>query len=816
MITQNSIIDREKEYEKIDYIKETDEEINFEPLNNRELFSHQKKEVLAMKKLEETGYFNIKDNQQYPDEYYSNTKKIKTNYAYYKDAFGTGKTTTLLALIACSNPINKSLYKLISNNNKLLPVKIKYPDDLIVDITVIFVGKVFNQWKLLLEENKDKLGKCFYIDNYRNFVKFCEYWSSDKISDYKIILIKTGIMGSKKFDTEVNSYIDKYNYYSYTDKKSIVHIFAELTKNYCFKRLIFDDIDQFNQANQFPFYSVYIPTLFSWYVSATSSPIKEVKPTGGIKKFEDISNHYDNYSTFFNWPVYSYDEFSNYNLIGYKNPKVNFKNTVTIKADPDFIEKSINTTIYNFYTITIKNPFENTISIIGEFGTEQANEIQQALNGDATTKAAELAGILTENPVDILEKLLEKEYKTYKKNVLLETHIINIKNIVTKLPFGEYDEFSSNKFISILKKKEILNTETYYYKNNTMIDIIENLLEETIEKKQKAKIIIDRVKDRIKDGYCIICCDDLSQVDCGITKCCGSVFCGGCIGQMIKQKFSGDCFGCRKTIHITGIVFIKSDTDIEQILEENTKIIVEKEIEEQQKDKEKKDEINNLTKSASNNKEYTEDDINYIIDNLNKQKIIYNLVKGIDNIYQNDNLYPNDNNDNNNLNENKLLFDVGDILAINKLKKDITNELKIESLLEGKLNIPQEKDIKPKVLIFAKYNETINKLNNYLNEKNIKSLILKGSIKQITNTINLFKNSDEYTCLIINSEFNCAGHNLQFATSLIFTHRIVNNTNNDRSVEAQIIGRAQRYGRSCNLKVYWVLYENEQLKQKFE
>jgi uncharacterized DUF497 family protein len=58
--------------------------------------------------------------------------------------------------------------------------------------------------------------------------------------------------------------------------------------------------------------------------------------------------------------------------------------------------------------------------------------------------------------------------------------------------------------------------------------------------------------------------------------------------------------------------------------------------------------------------------------------------------------------------------------------------------------------------------------------------------------------------LLINSQQHCAGLNLQMATDVAFTHKII-----DENVESQVAGRAQRIGRTCNLNIHYLFYQNE-------
>ena len=118
------------------------------------------------------------------------------------------------------------------------------------------------------------------------------------------------------------------------------------------------------------------------------------------------------------------------------------------------------------------------------------------------------------------------------------------------------------------------------------------------------------------------------------------------------------------------------------------------------------------------------------------------------------------------------------------------------------MNIPQVVNGSRKVLVFANYNETLNMIEDFLNENKILFIRLGGTYKERADTIVKFKNHGQV--LLINSQQSCAGINIEFATDLCYFHKII-----DPNIEAQVAGRAQRIGRTCNLKIHYLVYNNE-------
>jgi len=108
-----------------------------------------------------------------------------------------------------------------------------------------------------------------------------------------------------------------------------------------------------------------------------------------------------------------------------------------------------------------------------------------------------------------------------------------------------------------------------------------------------------------------------------------------------------------------------------------------------------------------------------------------------------------------------------------------------------------------KYLIFTEYEKTLNdKITNILTKWNLKYARIKGSGIMITNTVEQYKTGDVNT-LLINSKYFGSGMNLENTTDIIIIHKM------QSDVEMQVIGRAQRFGRVGNLRVWKLYYQNE-------
>lgn len=137
-------------------------------------------------------------------------------------------------------------------------------------------------------------------------------------------------------------------------------------------------------------------------------------------------------------------------------------------------------------------------------------------------------------------------------------------------------------------------------------------------------------------------------------------------------------------------------------------------------------------------------------------------------------------------------------------KKEDNNELcsKETSLLRI-LN----KNPNGKFLIFSNYDKTFENIIKLLKTNNITNNKLIGTSNIINSTIHKF-NDGYIKVLMLNASNYGSGLNLQMATDVIIYHEL------DSGLETQVIGRAQRLGRTNPLNVYYLLNDNEVCKNK--
>ena len=284
-------------------------------------------------------------------------------------------------------------------------------------------------------------------------------------------------------------------------------------------------------------------------------------------------------------------------------------------------------------------------------------------------------------------------------------------------------------------------------------DGIDEAVQEVKDQNDRDKVengmAIQRVKDNLEDGECPIECTPLSESKgIIILKCCSLVI----SAEAASYSISRGCPNCRTTIRMTSLLMIDRNFNLDNIVEE--KGILGDEIEELDEEEEEEENDGPMTKF----------------------KCIVNIIKG----------------------------------TFNKLKdyRQQRTGFKIAKVLEGPKEMPEAPAGERKVLVFANYTETLKALEKELDTAEISYVHLHGTSHQIHELVKKFylpaKDSNAVNVLLINAAKYCAGLNLQNATDLIFTHKIV-----DSNIESQIAGRAARIGRTNRLNVHYVLYHNE-------
>ncbi len=444
-----------------------------------------------------------------------------------------------------------------------------------------------------------------------------------------------------------------------------------------------------------------------------------------------------------------------------------------VQNTPCYNQLSMRLTPINYFKYIFKNSNDKIIGMIDKIDTEV--DITEALNADALGTAAKTLGIETNSVGDMFEMMLGAKYKEYIHYIEYDNALQKMMKYNKSLPLNiRIDEKTNREYTTDLSNHDVENfikrLSTEYWGDWTdyieftspklefaMIDEINRVKKEI----EILKMSLDRVKDNIQGGECQICVLPLEGFDIFINKCCGLIMCAECgiKGNHIGKrggKMMGICSNCNTGIDMSkNMMFISRDFDLQKVYQgiKNNNVNINISIEEKKEDS-KQEENPQPVKTNS------------------KLNALLQILNGYT-----------------------------DIPEKQQFKSHILH------LVEGvaEHSVPQKLGNKKKIIIFNNYEESINNIINFLNENDVPFIYYGGNYRHMAELIHQFKTTD-ISIIIINSSITCAGINLQMATDVIFFHKI-----KDKNIEGQVAGRAQRIGRTCDLNIHYLLYENENM-----
>jgi superfamily II DNA or RNA helicase len=108
-----------------------------------------------------------------------------------------------------------------------------------------------------------------------------------------------------------------------------------------------------------------------------------------------------------------------------------------------------------------------------------------------------------------------------------------------------------------------------------------------------------------------------------------------------------------------------------------------------------------------------------------------------------------------------------------------------------------------KFIIFSESSETYHIIESALKSTNLKYSEVKGTTQHKSNVLNKFRNGD-LNIIFLNGRSDGSGINLPETTDIILYHKV-----GSKELETQLLGRALRLGRTNDLRVHRLLYEQE-------
>ena len=703
------------------------------------------------------------------------TMDYHSSAAILSNAMGSGKTATVLGLLT---------YKPVPNYGAYYPISVNcYPNTergrksysqpvnvilrthhVALRPALIFVGYgVLSQWASEVMKFNPAL-RFFTVDGIHTLKKFYDILHSGKINNYDLIIIKNKtVSGTWEWKHgEMNEGIVDYKI------KSIYNMISVICRNVCFTRLIVDDFDTIGV----PPIAGNINAIFTWFLSSTKKTIS--------KRVLTNTDHM------------SVDTFLHHNNIAYSDIT---KNTVlyklfNVRVSLDYYKTYTNVGRPNFFYYKFTNPSGKVMDLINCMAGDKISEIMEALNGDAIDEAARLAGIEASDPNQIFKALLQKNYENM---AVAKTVLDHFEEYFDQLDIDDLPSFADNPDqTDTYTRKDLRNRRPLEWRYPG----IRSLLSEEKEKWQasfdECSACLERFKSSVKDDECLVCNCELDDEDenYAILPCCKIIIHADCAvrgcsfrkGTMDNaQTIVGRCpFDKSHIVPLEKLCYIKGGFDLSQIdeskFEEDGDAVTSAMTAQERKDRSKYDAILDIIQGI-NAPEQT---------SINLR--ITNLLVG-----------------------REKLGDPDYLTKAPNVRNSL-RELGVGAMTARHLSNWMFLNAQPRVLVFANFDETLDKIEDMLKTHGLNYARLGGTTQQINETVALFQTGVLNT-LLIKSEKYCSSLNLQQATDLIFAHHI-----KDDNVQSQVAGRIQRTGRSCNARIHFMVYDNEIgiLKTKYE
>lgn len=126
---------------------------------------------------------------------------------------------------------------------------------------------------------------------------------------------------------------------------------------------------------------------------------------------------------------------------------------------------------------------------------------------------------------------------------------------------------------------------------------------------------------------------------------------------------------------------------------------------------------------------------------------------------------------------------------------------KFDKIKNFEILVKQKKGVS-KMLVFSNYDSTFTNIIPVLNQNGIRYDFIKGNGAQINAIVNRYR-GDQLDVLLVNARHYATGMNLENTTDIVMFHKF------ETCAEQQVIGRAQRFGRTEPLYVHYLLHCNE-------
>ncbi len=426
--------------------------------------------------------------------------------------------------------------------------------------------------------------------------------------------------------------------------------------------------------------------------------------------------------------------------------------------EASFTEESTNITIINAFKYVFKNAGDAYMGLLCAMDDNEATKILEMLNGDAINTAAAELGIASTSCADIFQRVLDKKYTAHMHDKLILKKINNVIEAHANAEPNDMHEHTMDEIDSIIYNVESNLTVNIKYYSARLQLALSDLKLKWSKMAELSGRAIERVKENIKSGDCQVCCLPLQDFDVFIIRCCGLVVCDLCgiKGNNIKKKYDpisqkmavyGKCANCTAIVDPRkDLIFVDKNFDMDALINSNGDEVDEVKIVE----------VVAVIEPVELFKE---------IENP-KVRAFMKILNGIDQTSESVKL------------------------NITHLLTGITDKKYTGKVL--------------KILLFANYGETLDIYINAMKTYSVDYIMFGGTSSEKAKHIRTFTNATTTQVMLINSQQSCAGMHLACCTDIIMTGIV-----HDTAISSQIIGRGQRIGRTHNLRVHYLLYNNE-------
>jgi hypothetical protein len=130
-------------------------------------------------------------------------------------------------------------------------------------------------------------------------------------------------------------------------------------------------------------------------------------------------------------------------------------------------------------------------------------------------------------------------------------------------------------------------------------------------------------------------------------------------------------------------------------------------------------------------------------------------------------------------------------------------EAKLPNKIDSLIKIIKQKET-GKFLVVSLYENSLNELNEKLQDNDIMGTKLGGNNMVVNNTLRRFRDQNSnLKCILLNAMNYGSGLNIPEATDIIIYHKLT------KELETQVIGRAQRFGRVGPLHIHYLQHDGE-------